>query len=578
MSQPEKKIEPDDNCDKVVVSTSFLSTAVKVTPHENHAPVNYHKQLELQQQKQYLSSSNKRARHSGLSSDAQSLETEATNVTFGAKRLFRDSGCGGTSNRHSLHSIVHPQQSENNNDTNDASFDHNASSQQTQTQFSYTQSSQADEQSFETHFLVVHQDEDRRNGAGATIGLDWEESAKANDNTDGSHLFANLNRDLLPNKSVVGRDHARLHLNKLTKEITLQARRNKVWIRNNDTRKWKVLDPGNSTRLDIGQSIRVAPPGKNCPLKNVQYYLATCQTNHAIAAGSESFDDEYIKLLRLIKTNGSLQSNNKGKNWTASQQVTLKVDLRSPEDLNLLPLTTLRQIFVRANLVEALWYLRGEESIEFLQRNNCKFWDGQARDGKFVGLNYGLLTNFPQKEDGTTVNQLIERVIEPLCQGKCSRNMLCTLSKPGEQTEQEACTSSVQFSVSSGDILDLTVNQRSSDVILGLPNDVVVWSIILHLVRREVNLKSQRRLKAGTLYFSIASGGAHVYCLNQTIFDELLQRTPISGVKPHLKILTDQRLFELAEKYGPESQNMWAVEGYDSSNCYHPKMKIAQAL
>ena len=42
-----------------------------------------------------------------------------------------------------------------------------------------------------------------------------------------------------------------------------------------------------------------------------------------------------------------------------------------------LPLTTLRQIEPRSALVEAMWYLRGEETIAYL-RAAGRFWDKQA--------------------------------------------------------------------------------------------------------------------------------------------------------------------------------------------------------
>jgi len=32
----------------------------------------------------------------------------------------------------------------------------------------------------------------------------------------------------------------------------------------------------------------------------------------------------------------------------------------------------------RQAIIEAIWYLRGEKSIEFLQHFDCRFWDQQA--------------------------------------------------------------------------------------------------------------------------------------------------------------------------------------------------------
>jgi thymidylate synthase len=118
------------------------------------------------------------------------------------------------------------------------------------------------------------------------------------------------------------------------------------------------------------------------------------------------------------------------------------------------------------------------------------------------------------------------------------------------------------------------VFQRSSDVILGLPNDVIVWSVILHLVRRDVCLRSGRKLAAGKLHFAIAAGGAHIYALNQSCCAQLLRRQPFAGQQPHMRIDVDNdtNLFALAQNY---KKGQLRVEGYSE---YHAAMRIRQAL
>lgn len=170
--------------------------------------------------------------------------------------------------------------------------------------------------------------------------------------------------------------------------------------------------------------------------------------------------------------------------------------------------------------------------------------------------------------------------------------MVCTLCKPGEATVQQACTSSVQFTVSAEGTLDLTVNQRSSDVILGLPHDVIAWSVILHLVRREVSLrtKGKRKIRAGHLHFCIAGGGAHVYEINKENLETLLEREPLADVNPCLLVddscaALGMGMFELARSFGDNVHcakgARLRVAGYasnDSQTCYHSHIKIQQAL
>ena len=99
--------------------------------------------------------------------------------------------------------------------------------------------------------------------------------------------------------------------------------------------------------------------------------------------------------------------------------------------------------------------------------------------------------------------------------------------------------------------LDMSVNQRSSDVCIGLPFDIVIWSMLLHLICREVELrtKGQQKLAAGTLTFKIDS--AHVYVKNEPAAEELLKRAVIPAEateQPHLSIDESKRdvgMFEL---------------------------------
>jgi len=301
--------------------------------------------------------------------------------------------------------------------------------------------------------------------------------------------------------------------------------------------------------------------------------------------GSVSFDSRYKILLEMIRDSGHVQQNKKGCSITLGSYYGLEIDLTDTSTDNdglgkfLLPLTTLRSMYGgRGTIVESMFYLRGEDNIAFLQQHGCKFWDKQADENLFIGYNYGLLTNFPQGDGKPPINQLESKVITKLVNGECSRNMVCLLMKPGEKTSQEACTASIQFTVNTEnghEALDMTVNQRSSDVILGLPHDVCCWSTILHLVRREVFKRCGRRLAAGRVFFLIAAGGAHVYEINKPAFQELLERPPIVlDDSPELIIDTNSSMFDMARNY---KGDMVRVKGY-SGRSHHPAIRIQQAV
>lgn len=80
-------------------------------------------------------------------------------------------------------------------------------------------------------------------------------------------------------------------------------------------------------------------------------------------------------------------------------------------------------------------------------------------------------------------------------------------------------------------------------------DDVCCWSVILHLVRREVYRRCGRLLAAGRIFFIIAARGAHVYDANKENFEELRTRDPYLDVSPELIIETERGFFDMAQNF-----------------------------
>ncbi|CAB9525129.1 Thymidylate synthase [Seminavis robusta] len=364
--------------------------------------------------------------------------------------------------------------------------------------------------------------------------------------------------------------------------------KSKCWVLSYNNNQWTPIKAGRGFPISHRSRLRLVRPGykqEDAKDGGVEYIVHLMATIPGGNPGSHSFDLQYLHLLEQIELHGVLQTaNKKGPNRALPKTFPFDIDLHDPtgQDRNLLPITSLRSLYGgRPALVEALWYLRGEDHIAYLQDNNCPFWDRQATKkddvDNWLGLNYGLLTNFPQPNGQGTYNQLEEEAIKPLCKhGSSSRNMTCSLFKPGEETVQRACTSSIQFSVSTNnniESLNLTINQRSSDTIVGLPHDVVVWSIILHLVWREVWIRSQRKLHAGTLSFAIVQNCAHVYQINDGALHEILQRKPKPECQPYLVIDDDKSgIFDLAAAKKPPVSLRIAKYAH-----YHPSIRLQVA-
>lgn len=267
-----------------------------------------------------------------------------------------------------------------------------------------------------------------------------------------------------------------------------------------------------------------------------------------------SFDQQYRRMLRTILRAPRLTAGQRRGPTREAQQSSQKIviDLRGTDDCAMpLPGSSLRWINKHPIPIELLWYLRGDDNIAYLQQHGVRFWDADADEHGFLGMNYGLMTNFDGKRGpGIVENNQLEKVIRNLCAGKIeSRNNIVTLCNPDASTRQAACTSSFQVKGNSRtNTLDMTVNQRSSDVCIGLPFDIVIWSILLHLICREVELRTRGhtgaeslKLSAGTLTFEIVS--AHIYLKNEGAAVELLKRAiiPAETEQPHLRIDDSKR-------------------------------------
>lgn len=294
-----------------------------------------------------------------------------------------------------------------------------------------------------------------------------------------------------------------------------------------------------------------------------------------------SFDHQYLQILDDIKAKGERSSATKGPHRQVPPRA-ITIDLaakRADQGRGyFLPLTSLRLLYLKHVASEALWYLRGENNIKFLRRHKNPFWNKVVGDDPelFVGYNYGLLTCFPQEDGMEPINQL-EKVIARLVEGQCSRNMTCILHKPGQPTKQEACTSTISFvccqsdGLQGAESLDMVLHQRSSDVAVGLVWDVAVWALILHLVCREVGLRThgRRQLEAGRLTFNLVN--AHFYDKNAGEVDLVLQREPLPDNCPRFRLgeqAAGKSLFAIAED--DDSPNWFTLSGYHA----HPAIRI----
>ena len=201
------------------------------------------------------------------------------------------------------------------------------------------------------------------------------------------------------------------------------------------------------------------------------------------------------------------------------------------------PLITHRQLGTKAAFAEMACWLKGITDVDELAKRGCKWWeanlqsynernkdryllpDGSVRPGcaglvayweknRQLGHIYGSQwRNFAvASEDNNSydLSDQLTNVLEEAKRNPTSRRLLVTAWNPTELRSMALppCYYSFQLFIH-GDRLDLLVNMRSVDVILGLPNDILGNAFLQLAICHELGKKP------GRLIFSMAD--THIY-------------------------------------------------------------------
>jgi len=165
------------------------------------------------------------------------------------------------------------------------------------------------------------------------------------------------------------------------------------------------------------------------------------------------------------------------------------------------PLITGRKMFPKNFIAEFLWIMGGGTHIQDLQENEVHIWDDWADHMGYLGPIYGYqLRMF----NGENCDQL-EYIKTLLEKEPTSRRMIMTMWNPLQLKKMALppCHHTIQFNVNSNKYLDIMVMQRSADVMVGLPYDIALYSVMMEV------FSSMFSYSPGKLIFSI--GDAHIY-------------------------------------------------------------------
>lgn len=237
------------------------------------------------------------------------------------------------------------------------------------------------------------------------------------------------------------------------------------------------------------------------------------------------------------------------------------------------PVLTTKKVAFKSAVAEMLCFLRGYDNVKDFQNLGCTVWNANAEadywlnntaccgDGD-LGRIYGVQARGWIGPTGDEIDQL-KLVVDKLSKGIDDRRLIVTHWNPGELNEMclPSCHVLYKFSLSGGK-LHLCLYQRSCDVPLGVPFNVVGYSWLLSVIAQITGYK------AGT--FTHFMDDVHIYQNQIPGIIEQLEREPKElpklWINPEIKTLEDLETWVTTDDF--------RLEEYDP----HPAIKFPFAV
>lgn len=210
-------------------------------------------------------------------------------------------------------------------------------------------------------------------------------------------------------------------------------------------------------------------------------------------------DAQYESLLHDVLLNGEPRHDRTGVGTRSVFGRQIRYDLSGG-----FPRITTKYVPMKPVKAELLWFLRGEQNINWLRMLDVSIWDKWADDNDSVGPLYGYQWRSWIDSDGMAHDQ-IKTLIKGLREDPHSRRHLVSAWNVGDLDEMALapCHAFFQCYVSEEGRLSLQVYQRSADLFLGVPFNIASYALLTHM------LAQQADLEVGELVWT--GGDCHIY-------------------------------------------------------------------
>lgn len=222
---------------------------------------------------------------------------------------------------------------------------------------------------------------------------------------------------------------------------------------------------------------------------------------------------QYLNLMQHILDNGTEKGDRTGTGTKSVFGYQMRFDLSEG-----FPCVTTKKLHLRSIIHELLWFLQGDQNIEYLKENGVSIWDEWADEEGNLGPVYGVQWRSWETSDGRKIDQ-IKKLIDGIKNNPDSRRHIVSAWNVADVDEMALppCHTLFQFYVSDGK-LSCQLYQRSADVFLGVPFNIASYALFTMMVAQVCDLEPGD--------FVHTFGDAHLYSNHIEQAHLQLSRTP----------------------------------------------------
>ena len=199
---------------------------------------------------------------------------------------------------------------------------------------------------------------------------------------------------------------------------------------------------------------------------------------------------QYEDLMRHVAQHGVAKGDRTGTGTRSVFGHQMRFDLNEG-----FPLVTTKKVFLKAVILELLWFLRGDSNVQWLQERGCTIWDEWARADGSLGPVYGVQWRSWPTAGGGHIDQ-IAQVVQQLKTNPDSRRIIVSAWNVAEldQMALMPCHALFQFYVAPARTpggrgkLSCQLYQRSADVFLGVPFNIASYALLTHMLAQQCDL------------------------------------------------------------------------------------------